>query len=253
MEDYKKYKNKILEREKYRHKEKKIERERERERQRDREKERQIEKIIIIKRKLLNLIYFIQDNYKNKYIHFSNKELSIDILENKINNENSYHTSNVYMNPYGIWISCGSNWIEWILKNKLYKSKWANVKYVYEIKINKNNIIKIKNIDELIKFHNKYAKYNNENGFKINWTLVKKDYDGIIICPYLGEKIWKNIDDRFFYINDEINKYIRKTLKKNLIKYPEFYLEWYRHWETSTGVIWKMSSIKNINLIKSYI
>jgi hypothetical protein len=236
MENYKKYKNKKIEREKYRHKEKKI------------------EKTIIIKRKLLNLISFIQDNYKNKYIHFSNKELSVNILENKINNENSWLGGNIYMNPHGLWFSCGSKWIEWILKNNLYKTSWANVKYVYEIKINKKNILKIKNTDELINFHNKYAKYNDKVGFKINWISVKKDYDGIVICPYLGDKIWKDIgiNDNFFGITEEINKYIRKTLKKNLIKYPEFYLEWYRHWETSTGVIWKIASIKNINLIKSY-
>ena len=158
------------------------------------------------------------------------------------------------MNPHGLWFSCGAKWIEWILHNNLYKSKWANVKYVYEIKIDKNNILKIKNTDELINFHNKYAKYTDNNGYKINWDLVKKDYGGIVICPYLGNKIWKNIDidDNFFGITDEINKYIRKTIKKNLIKYPEFYLEWYRHWETSTGVVWKISSVKSINLIKEY-
>ena len=225
-----------------------------RENDKDKEVKRETNKIIFIKRKLLNLITFIDEKYNNKYIHFSKQKMSLDILENKNNNNDSWLGGNIYMNPNGLWFSCGSRWIEWILKNNLYKSIWANVKYVYEIKIEKKNILKIKNTDELINFHNKYAKYNNKDGFKIDWQLVKKDYNGIVICPYLGNKIWKNIDinNNFFSITDEINKYIRKTLKKNLIKYPQFYLEWYRHWETSTGVVWKISSVKSINLIKEY-
>jgi hypothetical protein len=159
------------------------------------------------------------------------------------------------MNPNGLWFSCGSKWIEWILKNNLYKSVWANVKYIYEINLIKKNIIIIKNLKQLLQFHHKYAKYSEKYGYKIKWSLVKKNYDGIAICPYLGDKIWKEIgiNNNFFEITNEINHYIRKTIKKHIVKYPEFYLEWYRHWETASGVIWKISSIHSINLIKKYI
>jgi len=211
-------------------------------------------KILLIKKKLKLLIEYINTNYKDKHLHFSNKEISLESLINKSNIDDSWLGGNIYMNPNGLWFSCGSKWIEWILKNNLYRSVWANVKYIYEINIIKKNIITIKNIKQLLKFHHDFAKYSEKYGYKINWKLVKKKYDGITICPYLGDKIWKEIgiDNNFFEITNEINQYIRKTIKKHIIKYPEFYLEWYRHWETSSGVIWKISSIRSINLIKKY-
>ena len=115
-----------------------------RENDKDKEVKRETNKIIFIKRKLLNLITFIDEKYNNKYIHFSKQKMSLDILENKNNNNDSWLGGNIYMNPNGLWFSCGSRWIEWILKNNLYKSIWANVKYVYEIKIEKKKYIKNK-------------------------------------------------------------------------------------------------------------
>jgi hypothetical protein len=210
-------------------------------------------KLLKIREKLKNLIDYINKKYNNKYLHFSNKELSIESLMDKNNIMNSL-LGNIYMNPAGLWFSCGSKWIDWIFKNKLYKTKWANVKYVYEIKIKKKKVIFIKNVDQLLKFHHKNAKYSEKYGYKINWHNVKKKYDGISICPYLGDKIWKEIgvNNIYFEVTNEINQYIQKTIKRHIIKYPEFYLEWYRHWETASGVIWRMESIKSIDLIRKY-
>lgn len=103
-------------------------------------------------------------------------------------------------------------------------------------------------MEELIKFHNKYAKFKNNN-YLIDWNNVKNDYDGLIICPYLGFKIWNENPTQFF-INDNSEKYILLTIGKNIKKYPAFFLEWYRHWETGSGVIWSKKAIKKLELIK---
>jgi hypothetical protein len=135
---------------------------------------------------------------------------------------------------------------------RLFESRWANPKYIYEIKLNENNnVLKISNLKQLLKFHNKYSELK-ENSYKINWPKVKKEYDGLIIDPYLGKDIWfffNNKQSNFFYLNNITNKYIRKTLGKNIKKYMQFYLEWYRHWETSSGVIWREKAIKSVEHI----
>ena len=114
----------------------------------------------------------------------------------------------------------------------------------------------IKTYDELIKFHNEYSKYD-KTGYNIDWKLVKRKYDGIIICPYLGYEIWNilnnssNVTDFHLYTNS--NKYIKDTMGENIMKYPKFYLEWYRHWETGTSVIWRKQCVKKINLITPFL
>jgi hypothetical protein len=96
------------------------------------------------------------------------------------------------------------------------------------IKLDNEKIFYINNLDELIRFHQKYAFYTSD-GYNIDWINVKEDFDGLIICPYLGDKIWNKINIQTnIYISDYImNKYIKNSLKENIIKYPKFYLEWY--------------------------
>ena len=39
----------------------------------------------------------------------------------------------------------------------------------------------------------------------MNWKMVKKDYDGLIICHYLGNKIWGSKATKFA-ISGDVNK-----------------------------------------------
>jgi hypothetical protein len=210
--------------------------------------------IKIKKKKIDDIINFLDEKYKNKFIHLSDKPISIDDFKNSNKINESWLGGKVYCNPTGLWFSCGSNWIKWVQKwNTNYTSRWTNAKYIYEIEDNKESVLHIKSYKELLKFHKKYAKYTEKDGYHINWQIVKKEYDGLVICPYLGDKIWDKINgynvDSFRIFNTEY-QYIKGTLGKNIMKYPEFYLEWYRHWETSTGVIWRKNGIVNIKLIK---
>jgi hypothetical protein len=221
--------------------------------------------IIKYRERRKDLIDFLNKKYKNKYIHLSNNLLNVKNIIDYKKEYNQYvlkfndKKSNIYYNPKGIWVGCGSDWISFVDKyiSPYYEyqdkiSKWSKFKYVYEIKVNKISVLKIKNIKELILFQNKYAFYDKKtHNFNIKWKEVKKIYDGLIICPYLGSNIW-NETNITFYLNKYAEKYIKETLKNDILKHPKLYLEWYRHWETGSGVIWSKSGIKDIILIKTY-
>ena len=209
--------------------------------------------------KIKKIVKLLDTKYKDKMIHISiDGELKLNNLENKIkiNNSRLKIYPNIYYNPHGLWLSCGSNWIKWIISKTeyyCYDINYFNFEkiQIYEIKLYNENILYINNLDELVIFHQKYAFYEEDKGYNIDWSKIKKIYDGLIICPYLGYEIWNKINDpTSLYINPDENKYIKEGLKENIMKYPKFYLEWYRHWETSTGVIWRKKSIKKLNLIK---
>jgi len=209
--------------------------------------------------KIKKIVKILDSKYKDKMIHISiDGELKLSNLENKnkINNSRLKIYPDIYYNPHGLWLSCGSAWIKWALlttEDYCYNNNFFNFEKIkiYEIELNNKNILYINNLDELVNFHKKYAFYEENKGYNINWSKIKKIYDGLIICPYLGYEIWNKINNpTLIYVNPDENKYIKEGLKENIMKYPKFYLEWYRHWETSTGVIWRKKSIKNINLIK---
>jgi hypothetical protein len=203
-------------------------------------------------------IKLLDKKYDNKLIHTSHVKLKLEDLFNKNDiNESRVTTHNgnpskVYDNPYGLWVSCGSSWLKWIIMitQPYYENSFINNSFIYEIIVNEKNILRINNLEQLIEFQKKYGKYAN-NGYKIQWNIVKKDYDGLIICPYLGKDIWNKINNpTIISIDNYTSTYIKDSLGENIMKYPKIYLEWYRHWEASTGVIWRKKGIKKINLIK---
>jgi len=198
--------------------------------------------------KIKSTIKKIDSLDKKSFIHVSLKEINMDELINTNNTNNSWLESNIYYNPKGMWISCGSSWYKWLISLQSYHTDWTKFNYIYKIYIDKSNVLYIKKLDKLIEFHNKYSIYKNDN-YHIDWKKVKKDYDGLIICPYLGYKIWGK-DPTNTFINKGQEDYILKIIGKNIKKYPPFFLEWYRHWETGSGVIWRKSGIKKIELIK---
>lgn len=211
------------------------------------------------KKKRKDLINLIDKKYKNKLIHLSNKELDINKIIN-IKNVSSWlkfpNKIYKYHNPRGLWVSCGSDWLKFVDEKLSYignpKDTWSKSKYIYEIIVNEKKVLKINKVKELEDFHNKFSKYNKKiKTFDIDWKKVKKKYYGLIICPYLGKKIWKNTN-LYFYLNNKSYSYIKNSISHNIKKYPKFYLEWYRHWETSSGVIWNKKGIKDIILIKKY-
>jgi hypothetical protein len=92
----------------------------------------------------------------------------------------------IYKNPQGIWFSCGLAWQEFIGG---LPSKWTLSTYIYEI-IPSQTILYISSIKELKEFIYRYKKDKIKIHDIIDWKKVKSEYDGLIICPYLGNKIW---------------------------------------------------------------
>ncbi len=191
-------------------------------------------------------IKLIDEKCPKCYIHLSNKKLSIDSIKNFSKTEKSWLTTPIYYNPYGLWISYGSAWLKFVDEYELYDSSWAKAKYIYHVVLGEK-VHQIHDVDELIKFHKTFAKFKKDMGYVIDWNKVKKNYNGLIINPYLGYKIWgKDRKVLHYYLEKENNEHIRIALGKDIQKYPKLYLEWYRHWETASGVIWRKDGIEDI-------
>jgi hypothetical protein len=216
---------------------------------------------IVIKNKTLNELSKINNenikktimsipNYKKKYFHVTYQPFS-----SKIEDMNEYNyswlSSRIYYNPLGIWLSCGTSWQEF-LSNSV--DRWTLSTYIYQI-VPTDTVLKISTLKAFKEFIDKYKKKTKVVSDIINWKKVKEDYDGLIICPYLGDKIWgKNATSMNIGVRGKINKwdeYVNQILGKEWKNNIIFTAEWYRHWETGTGVIWKPSTgLKKLKLIK---
>lgn len=205
------------------------------------------EKYFLCNKRYQELSVLIKNKYPDKYIHISQYFLTMDNIKDMSGESASWGSSAIYYNPQGIWLSCGSAWLDWF---EGYCNQWLKLPYVYEIDINKNTVLKINNIFQFRDFAKKYRNPDATSLEKmIDWSLVKEDYDGLIICPYLGSKIWKVSNPTTFGINKNTIDYIETALDTKVFEVDAFIYEWYRHWETATGVIWRPSGIKSITLI----
>jgi hypothetical protein len=189
-----------------------------------------------------------QPNYKKKFYHLSTYPFT-DIQNTNELKESRYNSlGQVYYNPQGIWISCGLSWHEYASG----QLSWDLSSYIYEIEIN-DSILRISNLKEFKNFILKYKFSDDKIKFSniINWDRVKEEYDGLLICPYLGDKIWGKNSNNFLLSGDQesIENYITKSVGKKWKKNIYFLAEWYRHWDAATGVIWRKSGIKDIKLL----
>jgi len=195
--------------------------------------------------KLIRKVIMEKKNYKKKFFHVST--LPFEAIHDTSSNNHSWTGDGIYKNPIGLWISCGLSWQNYIGNQP---NQWSLATYIYEIAIS-DNVLKISSVDQLKQFIDRYKKKNIKIYDVINWAVVKKKYDGIVVCPYLGNAIWgKNANQ--FGINgdiDQINNYIENAVGDAWKKDIQYTAEWYRHWEEGTGVIWRKCGLKSIRLI----
>lgn len=194
----------------------------------------------------LNIIKAINKHGLNKFYNVGIEP--IQYIFDDYMNKGSWLDSNLYHNPLGLWFGCGADWQKYVD----FPSVWSFSTHLYEIEIN-DSVKKISSVDELKKFINKYKNDKDISVTNvINWEKVKNDYDGIVICPYLGNDIWGINANKFSLRGNEeaINEYVKKiagqSWKDNII----FSAEWYRHWETGSGVVWKTTGIKDFRLVE---
>lgn len=202
-------------------------------------------------KRYVELTDMIRYQYPKKYIHLSAVPVAIENLVDTSAETGSWlgfrDDKTLYHNPYRLWFSCGSAWLDYLQD---CDNQWVKAPYVYDIKVDDNRVLKINNMFQFRKFTKKYKNPDPEGLIDIiNWLDVKADYDGLIICPYLGHKIWKRKNPENFGIGSEVTDYIESALDEKVFDIDDFIYEWYRHWETATGVIWRPSAIKSIDLI----
>lgn len=186
-------------------------------------------------------------NYKQKYFHISRTSLPSK-LDDKQQNMDTWIDSDIYYNPLGIWLSCGISWQKYIDD---VQTKWGYYTYLYQLEPTQT-VLKISTLNEFKEFIEKYKKNTKKVSGIMNWKKIKQDYDGLIICPYLGNKIWgKNAIHMGIKGSEKWDEYVNKIKGNEWKDDIVFTAEWYRHWETGTGVIWKPSTgLKKIKLIK---
>jgi hypothetical protein len=195
-----------------------------------------------IKKTIMNI-----PNYKKKYFHVTYKPLP-NKIEDKHENMNSRLPGNIYQNPNGLWLSCGISWQD-VLNNSV--NQWSLATYIYQIEPTET-VLKISTLKAFKEFIETYKKKTNVISDLIDWKKVKDDYDGLIICPYLGDKIWgKHANQMKIFGSQKWSDYVKQIVGKEWKHNILFTAEWYRHWETGTGVIWKPSTgLKKIKLIE---
>lgn len=192
--------------------------------------------------------YIIKKEYTNSFIYHSTKELKrLSIPEEYTNTKKS-----LYHKPQGIWISCGISWLNYIEQKIKEPHKWNLFSYTYKIELF-DSVKIISEKEELHKFIKKYKKKPDDIRLYdvIDWELVKREYNGLVITPYLGNKIWRESNDVMKIhgaesAHDFFVDLLGSKWKNNMLLLSE----WYRSWECACGVIWNLNGIASFKLLK---
>ena len=190
-----------------------------------------------------------------KLYHVSN--IDIKNINSTFVHSNLLKQYGVSYNPTGLWVSCGSSWQKYARSNTGSDfEQYANRRYTYEIVANIDTVLKIKTITDFLSFIESYKYPDNIITMMnvINWKKVRKDYSGLIICPYLGNKIWGKNANSLLTMGTKKSTILYYTQLEKMIgpiwkTIPFFLAEWYRHWEVASGVIWKKTGIADFKLI----
>lgn len=127
--------------------------------------------------------------------------------------------------PSGLWYSVGTAWFDWAKDNLWDESQSAHKRILYKLKIDKTNILVLNNYKAIIDFTKTYITCNNLPLKTIIWPLVAEKYAGIELNPY----------DRYYRYDTPC---------------PEVDLFWLYGWDVSSGVIWDLSIIKEVQKVE---
>lgn len=127
-----------------------------------------------------------------------------------------------YAKPNGLWISVEGNddgWREWCESEKFGLENFAHAQRIH-LAANAN-VLRVSDPSGLVSFHYRYRKSNlrRDTYDVIDWGVVGKDYQGIIIAPY----IWA------MRLSDEV--------------------PWYYTWDCASGCIWDARAVDQIEAI----
>ena len=192
--------------------------------------------------------YIHKHDYGTSFFYHSTKEM------NNISIPPQYVVSrkSLYHRPQGLWISCGTGWLDHVRDTIKVPSKWNLFSYTYKIDLY-DNVKIISEKEELNKIIKKYKKKPDDIRLYdvMDWDKVREDFAGLIITPHLGSKLWRSSSDEMCIsgaesAHDFFVDLLGSKWKNNMLLLSE----WYRSWTTSSGVIWNASGIASFSLIK---
>jgi len=199
------------------------------------------------------ILKIIKENNCDGFYHLSTKPIT-NFIDTSQKGTTYNGKTNLYYNPVGLYMSCGKNYYDvdvqkahnHFVDDSIYHS------YIYELKINKS-VLQIKNLKGFVRFINKYKYLDSKIKITdvMNWKKIKKEYDGLIICPILHKQLFGENTQKLLDIYKDENIIQEKILEKygeNWKKELRFLSEWFRGWRTQ-GVVWRETGLKQINLI----
>jgi len=121
------------------------------------------------------------------------------------------------MKPNGLWLSVdGDDSWEDLCRNENFRIEYLKYKYIVKLKKDAN-IRHLIGYDDIVAFTQEFE-YKYLSFTEIKWPKVAKQYDGIIIDPY----VWKG----------------RCAIT----------LSWYYNWDCASGCIWNLDAIETFEL-----
>jgi hypothetical protein len=116
--------------------------------------------------------------------------------------------------PVGFWLSVPgeADWKDWCEGESF---NLEGLKHVYEVTLKPDaNVLVVDTLEKLDAFHTLYALKDPFEYRAVDWSVLKRIHDGIIIAPYQYER--------------------RLTLG------------WYYTWDCASGVIWNLNAIADV-------
>jgi hypothetical protein len=192
--------------------------------------------------------YVIKHKHSNSFLYHSTKE----IVRLSMPKEYVHTKKSLYHKPQGLWISCGTSWLDHVEKTYDFPHKYNLFTYTYKIDIF-DTVKIISEKEELHKFIKKFKKKPDDIRLYdiIDWEKVKTEHTGLIITPFLANKIWRESHDTMKIhgaesAHDFFCDLLGAKWKNNMLLLSE----WYRAWECSCGVIWNQDGIASFKLLK---
>jgi hypothetical protein len=153
--------------------------------------------------------------------HFSNVPLSLDALIIK----EQRRTESCYDKPRGFWVSVkgDDDWRSWTEAEGFGRGPLC-----YSVVLSDGaNVLHLQDADDIDSFTRRYSTIRrwgvNDRyaDILIQWPVLAKEYDGIVISPYCGER---RLD--------------RHT-------------SWYYCWDCASGCIWNPRAIASLELVEN--
>jgi hypothetical protein len=149
-----------------------------------------------------------------KLSHFSPEKFIDKVESRKQRSDNDYHSA--HEKPLGLWVSVDGEycWDTWCRENDFNRGIYRHRVILSDTA----KILYITTAEELVTFRDTYARHEPRTRFQrdkyIAWADVAKEYQGIIISPYIWEKRLSEM--------------------------------WYYGWDCASGCIWSSDAVSKI-------